>query len=238
MENNVKSEIVKEFGATAQKAFDFIEKIIGAPIMEGTGMLTDKIKYLRFKNQVNTILKAQEFIKAKGLDPKKVPLKDITTLMEYASFEDEPKMQEKWAALLANAADPNNRFNLCHIFSQTLNQISAHEVAILDYMFSKCFWSSDKDRPFLQKNEILRKKFTSYEITLLIFDNLLRLRLIEEQPTTYIYGGEIARDEDGSLEDNSLHQKPKQVGGSVRLSEFGVEFVRQTKFSIDETNEE
>ena len=59
--------IANGIGIAAEKALDFIEKIIAAPIMEGTGIFTDKVKYWRFKNQVNIITKAREYLKAKEL---------------------------------------------------------------------------------------------------------------------------------------------------------------------------
>ncbi|WP_161888572.1 Abi-alpha family protein [Pontibacter russatus] len=224
-EKNI-SELASGISGIADRAFDFVEKIIAGPIIEGTGAITDKIKFWRFKNQVNTILKAQEFLKEKGIKtPKKLPVKDVTTLLEYASFEEDENMQNKWACLLANAADPNNPFDICYIFSQVLNQLSPHEAKLLDYMFSRSFLMTDRDRPYFEKDDIIRRNFASYEVTLLIFDNLLRLRLIEEKPpklqdnSRYHY----RYDEDEAIPEHEI-----VPSNSVRLSEFGAEFTRKT----------
>src|SRR5690606_40694522 len=97
MSENKNIDIANGIGIAAEKALDFIEKIIAAPIMEGTGIFTDKVKYWRFKNQVDIITKAREYLKSKGIEtPIKLPIKDVTTLLEYASFEEDEIMQDSW----------------------------------------------------------------------------------------------------------------------------------------------
>ena len=214
------NEATSGIAQATEKAFQFLDAVLTSPVKEFTGILTDKVKFWRFKNQVDVILKAQEFLKSKGIKPRKIPVKDLSNLLEFASFEEDEKMQSRWASLLANAANPNNRYDICSIFSQILNQLSSQEVAILDYVFSKCFWKTDRDRPFLERADIIRLKFTEYQVTLLIFDNLLRLRLIEEEPP------QIKFDTDENYED----QTSIVNSSKIRLSEFGVEFVRQSRF--------
>lgn len=225
MSEEKKIEIANGIGIAAEKALDFIEKLIAAPLMEGTGILTDKIKYWRFKNQIVIIEKARQFLKNKGITvPKKIPIKDITTLLEYASFEEEEIMQDSWAKLLANTLDPNNKFDACHIFSQLLNQVSVNEFYILKFIYSKCFFMSSDDRPYLERSELSRNSYTDYQTTMLLIDNLLRLRLIEEQPpklknntsTIYLYS------EDEEKPNNEII-----ASDCFRLSKFGVELVRQ-----------
>jgi len=226
MPNNpqLTSETAKGIALASEKAFEFLDSILTNPVKELTGILTDKVKFWRFKNQVNTILRAHEFLRSQGIQPRKMKVKDLSNLLEFASFEEDVKMQERWAALLANAADPNNPFDICSIFSQILNQISPQEVSILDYIYGQCFWKSDRDRPFLDKRDIIKLNFTVYEVTLLIFDNLLRLRLIEEEPprldkSKYDHENETRVDEIDLV-----------ISSRIRLSEFGVEFVRQSRF--------
>ena len=222
-------------GKAAEKAFDFAEKIIANPLIEFNGALTDKIKFWRFKNQVDTLIKARAFLKERGITlEKKIPIKDLTTLLEHASFEDNEVMQDRWATLLANALDPNNQFDICSIFSQILNQISSHEVLLLDHMFTRSFLHSDRHRPFIEKNDLIHQNFTSYDITLLIFDNLIRLRLIEEE---VIQPKRISQEEHESdvsrLRRNSMpydYELDSVRSRRIRLSEFGAEFVRKTKF--------
>ena len=219
------TDLANGIGKAAEKALDFIEKIIAAPIMEGTGIFTDKVKYWRFKNQVDIITKAREYLKSKGIEtPKKIPIKDITTLLEYASFEEEEIMQDSWAKLLANTMNPNNQFNACHIFSQVLNQISVNEIYILNYVFSQCFFASSEDRPYLERRDLMRNSSSDHQTGMLLIDNLLRLRLIEEQPPRLL---------DNSKKTYSYHDDDEVPTNEIvasdcfRLSKFGVELVKQ-----------
>jgi hypothetical protein len=174
---------------------------------------------------VNIITKAREYLKSKGIEtPKKIPIKDVTTLLEYASFEEDEIMQDSWAKLLANAMNPKNQFNSCHLFSQILNQISVNELYILGYIKSKCFIMSSDDRPFLERGDLIRNSSSDYQTGLLLIDNLLRLRLIEEEPPklkddskqTYIY-----------QEDEEVPKNKIIVSDSFRLSKFGTELMKQ-----------
>jgi hypothetical protein len=225
MTENKNNELANGVGAAAQKALDFIEKIIAGPLIEATGTLTDKVKFWRFKNQVDIILKAREYLKERGIEtPKKVPIKDVTTLLEHASFEENEKMQDNWAKLLSNTLDPNNKFDACHIFSQILNQLSINEINILKHLFRRSFISHEDHRPYLTKKELIGNSMTDHQTSLLLMDNLLRLRLIEEQPpklketggSTYLY-------------QNSEQIPENEIVSSdcFRLSKFGTEFLRQ-----------
>jgi predicted lipoprotein len=85
MSEENKKELVEGIGKAAEKALDFIEKVIAGPVIEGTGILTDKIQFIRFKNKVEIITKAIEFLEKKGVKtPKEIPIKDLTTLLENA----------------------------------------------------------------------------------------------------------------------------------------------------------
>jgi hypothetical protein len=195
---------------------NFLDEVLTSPVRELTGILADKVKFWRFQNQVNTALKAQEFLRAKGIKPRKFRVKDLSNLLEFTSFEEDDAMQGRWAALLAHAADPNNEFDMCSVFAQILNQLSPHEVGILDYMFKQSFWKSDRDRPYLKRREIVGQCFVKYRVSLLLFDNLLRLRLVEsdfDQITAIV---------------DSFPPHGVQEPLEVRLSEFGAEFVRQS----------
>jgi hypothetical protein len=217
-----KIDIANSVGAATEKALEFVEKIIAGPLIEGTGIFTDKVKYWRFKNQVKIILKAKKFLKDKGIDtPNKIPLKDISTLLEYASFEEDEKKQDSWANLLANTLNPENSFNACHVFSQVLNQISIEEINILEYMFNKSFLKSSENRPYFEKNDLIRMQFTSYDLTLLLFDNLLRLRIIEDQPPKF---------KEQYYADLSEFQEAENeiiASDNIRLSKFGIELLRK-----------
>ena len=232
MDEKSKIDIANGIGKAAEKALDFIEKIVAGPIMEGTGIFTDKVKYWRFKNQVNIITKARAFLKEKGIEtPKKIPIKDVSTLLEYASFEEEEVMQNSWAKLLANTMNPENQFNSCHLFSQILNQISINEFNILSYIKSKCFLMSSEDRPYLERSDLIRNSYSDYNTGILLIDNLLRLRLIEEAPPkltanyNQLIGIKAFEDDVDDVDD--IKKDEIISANTFRISKFGVELMKK-----------
>lgn len=222
MEEN--KELANGIGKAAEKALDFIEKIIAGPLMEGTGIFTDKVKFWRFKNQVDIITKAKEYLRSKGIEtPKQIPIKDVTTLLEYASFEEDEIMQDCWSKLLSNTLNPENTFDACHIFSQILNQLSVSEIYALNYMFINCFQKSSDDRPYFEKKDLIRKCQTGFENGILIIDNLIRLKLIEEEPPKLIENVT----EDTYNFDEKIIKTEIVRSERYRMSKFGIELLRQ-----------
>lgn len=60
--------------STIEKGLDLAKEFLGkliSPTVEEVGLLiSDNIKYLRFKNQVNILLKAQKYVESKNLIKK------------------------------------------------------------------------------------------------------------------------------------------------------------------------
>jgi hypothetical protein len=132
-------------------------------------------------------------------------------------------MQDCWANLLANTLNPENTFNVCHIFSQILNQLSISEIVILNYMFINCFQISSEHRPYFEKRDLIRKCPSDFNSGILIIDNLLRLRLIEEEPPKLI---EKIK-EDAENFDLKVIKTELVASENYRLSKFGIELLNQ-----------
>jgi len=149
----------------------------------------------------------------------------VTTLLEYASFEEDEIMQDSWAKLLANAMNSKNQFNSCHLFSQILNQISVNELYILSYIKSKCFIMSSDHRPYLERSDLIKNSGSDYQTGMLLIDNLLRLRLIEEEPP------KLKKDSNQIYLYQKDEEAPKNeiiASDSFKLSKFGTELMKQT----------
>jgi len=68
-----------------------------------------------------------------GFTPQAVPPKILFPLLEGASFEESEDLHTMWAALLANAASPENAGKVRPGFIAILKEISPHEVALLNW---------------------------------------------------------------------------------------------------------
>lgn len=114
----------------------FTEKLFGPALDEYGLIFAESIRLRRFQKQIHTLKRANEMLEAAHIDPQSVPLKTLVPLLEGASLEEDESLQEKWAALLANAA--SGRMNAAQLpsFSQILKEMSGLEAAMLDAIFS------------------------------------------------------------------------------------------------------
>lgn len=178
MTNEITKEGIKQL---ADKASAFLGKLVNPPVEELGGLLTDKVKFWRFRNQVNIILEAESYLKQKGIQPGKIPLKTLVPLLEYSSWEEDSNMQTKWASLLANAADPKCSHNIQSTYVEILKQLSPLEAKLLDSLFDE--WqrtpSSKKVSLFFSKEKICQNMSISSQNFDILVDNLFRLNLLQ-----------------------------------------------------------
>lgn len=120
---NIKSSTIEK---TLDLAKDFLGKLI-FPAVEEVGLLvSDNIKYLRFKNQINILMRARKYVEEKKINLKEIPVKILVPLLENASLEEDSLLQDKWASMIANMADSTKNFQN-QIFPYILSQISIEE---------------------------------------------------------------------------------------------------------------
>jgi hypothetical protein len=92
------------FDAAMAPVASLIEKIAG-PVAEELGLtFQDSVKVYRFKRQLRLWKEVKQIIVHAGVEPEHVPLKTLHAIVENASLEENDDLQNRWAALLANAA--------------------------------------------------------------------------------------------------------------------------------------
>ena len=247
-EFNIKSSTIEK---GLELAKDFLGRLIN-PAAEEVGLLiSDNIKYFRFKNQVRILLKAKDYVEKKNIKIKEIPIKILVPLLENASLEDNDTLQNKWANLLVNMIDSEKNLQN-QIFPYILSQISIEEYEglkeILDreqqHRLEKTKLEELKkdDKFSLQKetreqqkrvNEIEQSGFwvslEEYEIS-----NLLRLGLIRQlPPKIYIEefqtGGHF--DEGEKWHQIEAEYDPDDFGH--RLTELGEKFIEICELKIE-----
>lgn len=181
-----------------ETAKEFLFKIFGLPLRKTGEIISDlldgclgiKVKEWRYKRIADTILKARQYLHDKGVDPRIVPLKVLHPLLESASLEDNENIQEKWAALLANAADPKKSNDIHLSYIQILKQLSPIQAKILDDYYSlyqeieeKIRWErtgfGHKSEFKVFKRDVCNNTDLSPEEFDLIVCDLIRLNLLQ-----------------------------------------------------------
>lgn len=237
---NIKSSTIEK---GLELAKDFLGKLI-FPTVEEVGLLiSGNVRYLRFKNEVNILLKAREYVESKNITLKEIPIKILVPLLDQASLEDNETLQDKWAKMLVNMVDSKNNLQN-QIFPYILSQISIEEFTELGELIKREKQHSEirfelaeaiKQDQFSSKNETkkLRKEIDQIEQGGFRLDleeyeatNLLRLGLVKQLPPK-IY---IEEFQTGGVDD--LSERWHQIGAEYdpddygyRVTELGQKFI-------------
>lgn len=110
-----------------------IKAILGPAADELGQRFGDRVRLYRYGRSLDMLKKAEKMAKDAGFTPKAVPIKLLFPLLEGASFEENEDLHTMWAALLANAASPENAGKVEASFIAILKQISPEEARLLNW---------------------------------------------------------------------------------------------------------
>ena len=125
--------IGKVDSSLAQPIQGFLSAILGSASSEVGELIADNIKFVRWKNALKILEKAQKEMEIRGIQSKEIPLKILFPILEGASLEsDDENLQAKWSNLLTSAA--------AGILSRPshpkiLSELIQAEAKILDYLY-------------------------------------------------------------------------------------------------------
>jgi|SRR5215213_3167653 len=122
---------------TLEGAQSFLDRLLGPAVDETGQLLADKVRYRRFRNQVKMVEAARELVEAAGLEPRPIALQTLVPLVEKASLEEDPTIQQMWAHLLARAATSSPRDGLHRLCVEVLASISPREAILLNYVYQE-----------------------------------------------------------------------------------------------------
>lgn len=143
MDENI-SKVIEETAKTTGKGIDALKQFgewfaqyIGGSVEQACGIFEDKLKYIRWSNQVDLMEKANKKIKELGLENKikPLPLKIAIPLIEASSLEEDPYLKDLWVNLLVNSSSEDNNFTLERSYISVLEQLSSFEAKILNTIY-------------------------------------------------------------------------------------------------------
>jgi Abortive infection alpha len=130
-------ELAKGAGALAA-AIPFtaiVKRMLGPAADELAEMWRDQVRMYRYERQLKCVEKAEKMAEDAGLIPQAVPPKILFPLLEGASVEEDENLHDMWAALLANAASPEDAENVKPGFIAVLKQMAVDEAALLNWVY-------------------------------------------------------------------------------------------------------
>ncbi len=139
------AKAVQEISKVTGKGIDALKGIgnFAALYVRGSveivsAMIQRELQYVFWERGVRLIEKAEEFAKAHGIEmmPDQIPLNLAVDILREGSMEEDDELQDRYAALLANAVDGNatNPTKRMHVIM--LNQMGPLEVRVLDILFA------------------------------------------------------------------------------------------------------
>jgi hypothetical protein len=172
------------------KAFSYLDYLIAPSLQELGGILGDNVKVLRHKNQLRLVKKVEEIHKKRKITPRPIPLKTLASVLNDASYEEDNRLVDMWAALLANATDSSNPLSNHHIFVKILADLSSEEAKVLDVLYKKFKDKLPNAYLFRDQVEMALKSFSKasdkdmiQRQSQIMVDNFVRLGLFMPKPT-------------------------------------------------------
>ena len=122
-----------------------VEKLIGPPLDEAgktlgdlVGMaFADKVHLARERKKKNfeqVLQKVERNVEQAQIEIQSVPLRLLEPIFSNASLEDDDYLQERWAALLTNAASPGAE-SVPPAFPEILKQLTPREAKLLQGIY-------------------------------------------------------------------------------------------------------
>lgn len=111
----------------------FFNRVFGDLVEDGVGIIADKVKYYRKARAIELADKVENILisRKSNKNTKAVPPKVAVPLIENATLEEDDELHNLWAALLANAMDPNFSDDINNVHVAILKEIQQLDARIL-----------------------------------------------------------------------------------------------------------
>jgi hypothetical protein len=181
MDPDKQTEMVKagaELGTEAIRATErlgaFVASIIGEPAAETIGILTDRLRFVRWRRLLRLADQCEEINRQRGLAGKTriVPPKFALPMIEHASLEEDNDLQDLWANLIATAIDPS-RPKLEMTFIEIVKQLDSADAKFLRVLHDHVI-EAPQEAP-LRAQDIISGIGIDYETYHILVDKLAML---------------------------------------------------------------
>lgn len=131
------TEIIKKGMDMTKSMGEFLAPFIEGSLTQVTGMVEDKLKYMRWERQVRFIERSNEKMKMLGITEveKPLPLKFAIPIFQGASLEENDNLQDLWSNLLINSV-ANKKIEIKRVYMDILERISPLEATIIQKVYT------------------------------------------------------------------------------------------------------
>jgi hypothetical protein len=179
---------------------------LAGPLTDEVGlMFGDKAREYRIRNAVAISQRVKKMLADAHIEPQPIAPRLFLPALQAAVLEDNETLQEKWAALLTNASDPNHSRSVLPSFVEILKELTPEEALLMDKFFKEAvppgfvrfpFRKTDSKKPHdrgaylgtfidLQRIAVVGlpvDQIVSNEQLMLMVDDLVRVGLLDRLP--------------------------------------------------------
>lgn len=226
----------------AMKPFnDLLQALLGPSAAEVGLLFRDYVTTFRVEKQVQLLDRLHKILGRAGIKPSRVPMKLLGPIFDAATLEENRELQEIWANMLANAANPESPDAVAPSFPGILKEMRPADVKFLAAVYEefvvKCLEPNETSRStqlisykslryamkkagLLQQEKLYERRRTEKDAYLAAVKTDNRelafiLNTLKRQRIIEEEYGITDGDRDGSVE----------VGSALRISELGIRFV-------------
>jgi hypothetical protein len=128
-------EMVKAVAEALKPFAGLAERLFGGAFDQIGGTWEDKLKVRRDIRRLKLFEKLRAAFAAAGFEPQPIPDSIWLPAVQEALLQDDDTLQSKWAAMLANSADPRGLNQVHPAFPSILKELSPGEVKFLDALY-------------------------------------------------------------------------------------------------------
>lgn len=169
----------------AERAGGFFAKVFLLPANEISGIITDKLRFIRWSRLIDMADEVENILRDRGItNTRPVTPKIALPIFEKASLEDDRILHELWNNLLVNAMNPEFNSEIRYGFIEIINNITAQEALLLE-IFYNTLLKDNHHRPLekiieytMTKEKIILTTGISEEEYAVNINNLMRVQLI------------------------------------------------------------
>jgi hypothetical protein len=227
----------------AMKPFtDLLQALLGPGAEEAGLLFKDYVTVFRIEKQVQLLNRLRKVLDRAGFRPSRVPMKLLGPIFDAATLEESSELQEIWANMLANAANPEDPNGVPPSFPGILKEMRSSEVKFLATLYEEFFLKDveanqisgsvntpsisykslgyvKKKAGLLQQEKYGRQTQRDAYLAAVRMDNrelAFILNTLTRQKILEEEYGITHGDREGSVE----------VGSALRISELGMRFVK------------
>jgi len=168
----------------SEKIGAFFAKVFCEPATEIAAMITDRLRFVRWKRLLKTAEDVNRILKERGIrETRAVTPKLALPIFEESSLEDDESLHSLWNNLLANAMDPNFKGEIRSAYTEIIKNLDPADARLLFAMYSTLKQLGKLEfaeaRKVGMKKDAICKNLTMTERDYLVSaNNLMRLRCI------------------------------------------------------------